>query len=422
VFLQDSVCEKAFAGQFIKGHVVALKNHAGENVKALLQSGPVYNSRKEMVSVFVTFNNLNEIEENNRKYLKEQILPIEDAIQRIAEGDFTVSVDLDNKSDLYELSGDLNKMVVELNNTLGQVSNSVHATASASAEISSSTMQMSAGSQEQSQQTHEIASAVEEMTKTVLESSNNASQAAESSKQASTNAKAGADKVKETKKGMERIVDATKETSSKIASLTGKTVQIGQIAQVIDDIADQTNLLALNAAIEAARAGEQGRGFAVVADEVRKLAERTTKATKEIAETIKAIQNEASQADNSMTQAVSAVDEGLKLTGEVELSLQKILSMNQEVSDIINQVAAGSQQQTTAAEQISKNIEGISSITEEAAAGTSQIANAAEDLNRLTVDLQSLIERFKLKDMSGNHGRGLSDSRQLTAAQRSLRA
>ncbi|MCU7526696.1 MAG: methyl-accepting chemotaxis protein, partial [Ignavibacteria bacterium] len=210
----------------------------------------------------------------------------------------------------------------------------------------------------------------------------------------------GAKKINDTKKGIEKIVVSSEETSRIVASLSKRSEQIGEITQVIDDIADQTNLLALNAAIEAARAGEQGRGFAVVADEVRKLAERTTKATKEIAETIKAIQDEAKDADSSMGEARIAVEAGMKLTEEVAEVLSEILKGALKTTDVVLQVAAASEEQSSAAEQISKNIEGISSVTQQSAAGTEQIARAAEDLNRLTVNLQEIVAGFKIN--SGN--------------------
>ena len=195
---------------------------------------------------------------------------------------------------------------------------------------------------------------------------------------------------------MLKINEAANSAARIIGTLTTKAEQIGEITQVIDDIADQTNLLALNAAIEAARAGEQGRGFAVVADEVRKLAERTTKATKEIAQTINAIQKESRNADLSMQEARASVDEGRKITEEVQSALDEILESTNSASIEINNVAISTEQQSINAEQISKNIEIINNVINESAKGTQQIAREAENLRTLTDQLKDLIERFQL--------------------------
>ncbi|MBW7842621.1 MAG: methyl-accepting chemotaxis protein, partial [Ignavibacterium sp.] len=193
-----------------------------------------------------------------------------------------------------------------------------------------------------------------------------------------------------------------RESAETVQQLGKNSDQIGEIVQVIDDIADQTNLLALNAAIEAARAGEQGRGFAVVADEVRKLAERTTKATKEIATMIKQIQKDTNGAVESMQQGTQEVESGKTLAQKAGASLKDIINGAEQVVDIVSQVAAASEEQSSAAEQISKNIESISSVTQQSASGLQQIAHASEDLNRLTLNLQELIAQFKV-DNSTSH-------------------
>ncbi|MGE5402986.1 MAG: methyl-accepting chemotaxis protein, partial [Ignavibacteriales bacterium] len=333
-------------------------------------------------------------------YLQNSVNKLLNEMDKFAGGDLSVNLLAENNDDIGRLYNGFNKAVGNIKNTIYSVSRAIEATASSANEISSSSEEMAAGAQEQTHQTTEIASAIEEMTRTIMESTQNVNQAAELSAKASREAENGYNKVEETKQGIRKIVASAEQTASIITSLSRKSDQIGEITQVIDDIADQTNLLALNAAIEAARAGEQGRGFAVVADEVRKLAERTTKATKEIADTIKAIQSEAKEADHSMEQANQAVEDGMKLTEEVAGVLQDILSSIKKVNDVVSQVAAASEEQSASAEQVSKNIEGISSVSQQSAAGTQQIARAAEDLSNLTVNLQDMINKFHIEETS----------------------
>ena len=346
------------------------------------------------------------------RYLAESTAKMLVEVEKFAKGDLTVELQITKDDEIGRLFRGFNNAVQNVAELIAQVHEASEATASASNQISSSSEEMAAGAQEQAAQTAEVASAIEEMTKTVLETSSSVTMAASESKASNTSALQGTKKIEEAKKGIERIFSSAQETGKIISSLAQKTDQIGEIAQIIDDIANQTNLLALNAAIEAARAGEQGRGFAVVADEVRKLAERTAKATKEIAETIRFIQKEAKDADDSMTEAGKTVTVGIKLNDEVADVLGEILQSTSKASDMIIQVAAASEEQSSAAEQISKNIESITNVSQESAQGISQIAKASEDLSRLTLNLQELISRFNIgSNVNSHHSSIFSNSK-----------
>ena len=243
----------------------------------------------------------------------------------------------------------------------------------------------------------QVATAMQEMSSTVLQISDNSQKASEASRLAAEAARNGGKAVEETLVTMRGIAESTTRVASTITQLGKGSEQIGKIILVIDDIADQTNLLALNAAIEAARAGEQGRGFAVVADEVRKLAERTTKATKEIAVMIKSIQQETQNAVQAMAQGSKEVQVGVEKTSASGAALREIIKMSEDVGDMIATIATAATEQSAATEQINANISQISGSTQESSAAAGQTSKACSDLSSLAFDLQHLVKQFKLQ-------------------------
>ena len=373
-----------------------IANPNGRLTPIFYSGKPNIDKQGKVIGALEVFTDTTDIKEKE-KYLDENVHKILVEMDKLAEGDLTVELStLKNDDVVAKLFNGFNSVVVNLKGAIVSVSEAVSATASASTQISSSSEEMAAGSQEQSSQAQEVAVAVDQMTKTILETTKNASNTADVAKNAGQIAKDGGNVVLQTIEGMNRIASVVTRAAETVQELGKSSDQIGEIVQVIDDIADQTNLLALNAAIEAARAGEQGRGFAVVADEVRKLAERTTKATKEIADMIKRIQKDTNGAVESIQQGAVEVQKGKELAAKAGNSLEQIITGSSQVVDRAMQVAAASEEQSASAEQISKNIEAISSVTQQSAAGVQQIARAAEDLNRLTDNLQNIVSKFKI--------------------------
>ncbi len=320
-----------------------------------------------------------------------------DRASAIADGDLTGdNLETASRDEIAELTQSINVMQDNLRNLLEQIGQNSQSVGSASAEIASSATQSSQGARMQSDQATQIATGMQEMSATVAQVSEHSNQAADAARRAFVLAEEGGKVVEATLESMRTISRRVSGTAAKIQKLGVSSDRIGKIIGVIDDIADQTNLLALNAAIEAARAGEQGRGFAVVADEVRKLAERTTTATKEITEMIQTVQAETKAAVGEMNTGTAEVEAGVQTTSKAGQSLEAIIKAAQNVGDMITQIATAATQQASATEQINGNIEQIAKITSESAEGAQQSAKACEDLSSLALDLEQMVGRFKL--------------------------
>jgi len=326
-------------------------------------------------------------------------------IQEIAANNLAIA-DLEVKSEdeIGQAGRALNRMKDNLREVIQAIAGTAEHVASASEEISSSAAQQAQGAETQKDQTAQVATALQEMSSTVMQVSENSSKAAEASGKAAETARHGGTIVDQTLASMRSIAESVSGTAKKVEELGKSSDQIGRIIGVIDDIADQTNLLALNAAIEAARAGEQGRGFAVVADEVRKLAERTTSATKEIAQMIQQVQSETKMAVTAMEAGTRKVEEGVQTTAQAGDSLKEIIHTSEQVGEMITHIATAATEQSSATEEINNNMEQIAKLVKESADGAQQSAKACQDLSGLALDLQKLVGNFRLGE--DGHGNG----------------
>ncbi len=300
------------------------------------------------------------------------------------------------RDEIGMLAGALNAMKGNLNDIIGQIRNSSEHVATATSGLSQSSTMIVDGTDRQSVQSGQAATAMEEMSATVLEVAKNSQGAAEASSETQRIAVEGGDVVKRAVDGMMVVAETVKQSAVTVEALGKSSDEIGAIISVINDIADQTNLLALNAAIEAARAGEQGRGFAVVADEVRKLAEKTSKATTEIADMIKTIQTDTKGAMSSMHEGTKQVEQGVQLASEAGESLQQIVSSVDIVTDMVRQIATAAEQQSATSEEISSNIVGIAEIAQENNHGVKEVSGAAVELNMVAEGLKKLVGTFVL--------------------------
>jgi len=312
------------------------------------------------------------------------------------EGDLTKRLDDSSNDELGEVSRWFNQFIEKLHGIIDRLSQTTHQIASASTQLHSTSEQIATGMEEVAAQASTVATASEEMSCTSNDIARNCTMAAETSQVTATTAHSGASIVQETIAGMDVIAECVKKSSQTVVALGMRSEQIGNIVGTIEDIADQTNLLALNAAIEAARAGEQGRGFAVVADEVRALAERTTKATREIGEMIKAIQNETSEAVNAMSEGVVEVEKGALASQKSGQALENILSQIHEVSTQIIQIATAAEEQTATTNEVTMNVQQISEVVIQTSRGAEETASAASQLARQAQEMENLVGLFKL--------------------------
>jgi methyl-accepting chemotaxis protein len=316
--------------------------------------------------------------------------------QRISSGRLDSQIGLAGKDEVGQLLQALANMQAELRGTIIEVAQSVTNLSGAASRAAIETDQVIARAHSRSAATGASAAAVEEMTVSVSNVAEHAREAAAIAGRSSELAREGEAIVRAASGEMNSIADSVHHGSRLVETLNERSAQISSIVKVIRDIADQTNLLALNAAIEAARAGEHGRGFAVVADEVRKLAERTSKATSEIGFMIDAIQRETSTVFETMQASGNKVVQGVKLADDAAAALGKIKAQTLEALESVNAIAAATREQQVASGEIARNVERIAQMTEESSVSISDSADSARQLEKLASVLQARVARFTL--------------------------
>lgn len=316
------------------------------------------------------------------------------AMHAMSQGDLTYKVNIQGKDEFAWMCWEYSQGRKGFSSLVKEILGSAGQLATTAEELSTITEQTNSGVLRQQGEIDQVATAMNGMSATVSEVSNNAANAANEAQEADDSAKDGWQVVNTTIETINNLASEVERTSEVIENLKGDSISIGTVLDVIRDIAEQTNLLALNAAIEAARAGEQGRGFAVVADEVRTLASRTQQSTREINDMIERLQNGANQAVSVMKMGCSKAEESVDQAAKAGEALQSITSAVDNIKSMNMQIASAAEEQSATAEEINRNIVNISEVAQDTANGSQQ--TASDKLAKLASSLQTQVGKFKV--------------------------
>jgi methyl-accepting chemotaxis protein len=321
-----------------------------------------------------------------------------ESLQEMAsgQGDLRKRLESQQQDEVGELVNNFNLFVEKLHSIISEISGGVETLSTASLQMTKTTEQSAKGVKKQQVDIDQVATAMNEMSATVHEVSQNASEAASAAQQADTETSNGKQVVSQTARTIDELVSEVEDAGTVIQRLASDSENIGKVLDVIKEIAEQTNLLALNAAIEAARAGEQGRGFAVVADEVRTLAQRTQQSTQEIQQIIEKLQTGANEAVKVMSSSREKAQATVEQSAKAGLSLESITEMVSRISDMNAQIASAAEEQSAVAEEVNRNIVAISQVSEQTAQNSVQMTSSSEGVAKLASHLHGLVARFKI--------------------------
>ncbi|MFM5545364.1 methyl-accepting chemotaxis protein [Aeromonas sp. 30P] len=331
------------------------------------------------------------------RQIRNPVMTLLEQTRQVAAGNLTSQLDMKQFShdELGKLAQGFNEMQSNLRMLVNEVSGSVVQLGAAAEEISAVAQQSANNMGAQQHELNQLATAMNEMQATVQEVARNTNDAASAATSASDTAAQGSETVNDSIGRIEKVATAIEETALVIRQLGDDSRNIGMVLEVIQGIAEQTNLLALNAAIEAARAGEQGRGFAVVADEVRTLAKRTQDSTSQINHIISELQQRANEAGVTMQQSQDMMSETVHTAREAGASIAEISSSVNSISHMNIQIATATEEQGAVSEELNRNVVNISNASEEVATGAKQMAQACNDLNLLATQLQEVVRKFR---------------------------
>ena len=327
------------------------------------------------------------------------IIPLNQTLkvaERVASGDLSHNLESARQDELGQLQRAMQSMTVGLRELIGGISDGVTQIASAAEQLSAVTEQTSAGVNSQKVETDQVATAMNEMAATVQEVARNAEEASEAAVAADVQAREGDRVVGEAIAQIERLATEVGNSTIAMGDLKRESDKIGSVLDVIKSVAQQTNLLALNAAIEAARAGEAGRGFAVVADEVRSLAQRTQKSTEEIEELIVGLQNGTQQVATIMDNSRGLTDSSVELTRRAGSALESITRTVSTIQAMNSQIATAAEQQSAVAEEINRSVLNVRDVSEQTSSASEETAASSAELARLGIYLQTLVGRFRI--------------------------